>query len=130
MPSSGLSAARLNPDPASTSPFDQLDPLRTRSTSGLSHMASNQALELVAQCNEVSRNLSMANQQAHKFRVEWDEWSGEETKPQDHEGQEEIFHDPAEQSTMMVPAEDPAIDRSGLQDRVFRSLIDLTPIQH
>ena len=36
MPSSGLSAARLNPDPASTSPFDQLDPLRTQSNSGLS----------------------------------------------------------------------------------------------
>ena len=36
MPSSGLSAARLNLDPASTSPFDQLDPLRTRSISGLS----------------------------------------------------------------------------------------------
>ena len=31
---------------------------------------------------------------------------------------------------MIVPTEDPAIDRSGLQERVFRSLIDLTPIQH
>ena len=164
MPSSGLSAAWLNLDPASTSLFDQLDPLRTRSTSGLSprdpssksqntdditsvvrqianlnrhvttlegklvtrivvcesdvNMASNQALELVAQYNEVSRNLSIAIQQVHKLRAEWDEWSGEETKPQDHEGQEEIFHDPAEQSTMIVPTEDPAIERSGLQDRV------------
>ena len=31
---------------------------------------------------------------------------------------------------MIVPTEDSAIERSGLQDRVFRSLIDLTPIQH
>ena len=36
MPVNGLSAARLNPDPASTSPFDQLDPLRTQSNPGLS----------------------------------------------------------------------------------------------
>ena len=64
------------------------------------------------------------------MRAEWDEWNGIETRPQDHEGQEEIFHDPAEQSTMIVPTEDPVIERSGLQDRVFRSLIDLTPIQH
>ena len=93
------------------------------------NMASNQALELVAQYNEVSRNLSMAIQRVHKWRAEWDEWSGEE-RQQDHEGQEEIFHDPAEQSTMIVPTEDPAVDRSGLQDRVFRSLIDLSPVQH
>ena len=31
---------------------------------------------------------------------------------------------------MIVPTEDPVIERSSLQDRVFRSLIDLTPIQH
>ena len=31
------------------------------------NMASNQALELVAQQNEVSRNLSMAIQQVHKL---------------------------------------------------------------
>ena len=131
MPSSGLSAVRLDLDPASTSPFDQLDPLRTQSNSGLSprdpnlrsqnmedltsvvkqienlnrhvttlegklvtrieacesdvNMASNQALELVAQYNEVSRNLSMAIQQVHKLRAEWDEWNGEETRPQDQE---------------------------------------------
>ena len=42
-------------------------------------MASNQALELVAQYNEVSKNLSMAIQQVHKLRAEWDEWNGEET---------------------------------------------------
>ena len=94
------------------------------------NMASNQALELVAQYNEVSRNLSMAIQQVHKLRAEWDEWNGEETRPQDQENQEEIVHDPAEQSTMVVPTADPALDRSGLQDRVFRSWIDLSPIQH
>ena len=172
----GLSAARLNLDPASTSPFDQLDPLRTQSISGLSprdpssrsqntddlasvvrqitnlnrHVttlesklvtrievcesdvstASNQALELVAQYNEVSIILSNPSQQLHKLTSEWDECNGEETRSQDHEGQEEIVHDPAEQSTMIVPTEDPVIERSGLQDRVFRSLIDLTPIQH
>ena len=59
------------------------------------NMASNQALELVAQYNEVSRNLSMAIQQVHKLRAEWDEWNGEETRPQDQENQDEIFHDPA-----------------------------------
>ena len=36
MPSSGLSASRLDPGSATTSPFDQLDPLRTHPTSGLS----------------------------------------------------------------------------------------------
>ena len=36
MPSSALSAAQLNLDPASASPFDQLDPLRTQSIPGLS----------------------------------------------------------------------------------------------
>ena len=72
----------------------------------------------------------MAIQQVHKLRAEWDEWNGEEARPQDQENQEEIFHDPAEQSTMVVPNENPTIDRSGLQERVFRSLIDLSPIQH
>ena len=92
-------------------------------------MASNQALELAAQYNEVSRNLSMAIQQVHQLRAEWDEWNGEETKPQDQESPEEIFHDPAEQSTIVAPSADQAINRSNLQDRVFRSLIDLSPIQ-
>ena len=40
------------------------------------------------------------------LRAEWDEWNGEETRQQDQEGQEEIFHDPAEQSTMIVPTEE------------------------
>ena len=93
-------------------------------------MASSQALELMAQYNEVSKNLSNVIQQVHKLRAEWNDWNDDETGAQDHEGQEEIFHDPAEQSTMIVPMEDPAIERSGLQDRVFKSLIDLTPIQH
>ena len=82
-------------------------------------MASNQALELAAQYNEVSRNLSMAIQQVHQLRAEWDEWNGEETNPQDEESQEEIFHDPAEQSTIVAPSADRAVNRSNLQDRVF-----------
>ena len=175
MPSSGLSAARLNPGSASTSPFDQLDPLRTQSNQGLglqnqgskSHqtddlasvvrqitnlnkyvtmlegklvtrievcesdvnMASSQAIELAAQYNEVSLNLSSVIQQVHKLRADWNEWNGndEETQQYDHENQEEIFHDPAEQSTMLVPVEDPVMHRSDLQDRVFRSLIDSSP---
>ena len=61
----------------------------------------------------------MAIQQVHKLRAEWDEWNGEETRPQDQEDQEEIFHDPAEQSTMIVPTENLPIDRSGPQDRVL-----------
>ena len=86
----------------------------------------------MTQYNEVSRNLSNVIQQVHKLRAEWNDWSDddEEKRPQDQEGQEEIFHDPVEQSTMIVPTEDPVIERSSLQDRVFRSLIDLTRIQH
>ena len=177
MPSSGLSAARLNPGSASTSPFDQLDPLRTQSDQGLSpqdqgsksgqmtdtasvvrqinnlnkyvtmlegklvtrievcendvNMASSQAIELATQFNEVSQNLSKVIQQVHNLRAEWNDWNenDDETQQYDHENPEEIFHDPAEQSTMLVPAENPVIQRSDLQDRVFRSLIDLSPIQ-
>ena len=174
MPSSGLSAARLNPDPASTSPFDQLDPLRTHPTSGSSlwdrnldpqdkgdlasvvrkienlnryvtalegklvtrievcesdvAMASNQAIELSTQYNEVTRNLSLAIKQVHKLKAEWDEWNGEEDQLQDQEKSEEIFHDPAEQSTLLVPSMDQE-NQSSLQDRGLRSLIDLSPIQ-
>ena len=47
-----------------------------------------QALELVAQYNEVSRNLSNVTQQVHKLRAEWNDWNDddEETRPQDQEG--------------------------------------------
>ena len=43
-------------------------------------MASNQAVGLAAQYNEVTRNLSAAIQQVHKLRAEWNEWN-EEDKP-------------------------------------------------
>ena len=89
-------------------------------------MAGTQAVELATQYNEVSRNLSTVVQQVHKLRAEWDEWNGEEDKPQDQESQEEIFHDPAEQSTIFVPSADEAVNQSMLQ---VRSLIDLSPIQ-
>ena len=92
-------------------------------------MAGTQAVELATQYNEVSRNLSTVIQQVHKLRAEWDEWNGEEDKPQDQESPEEIFHDPAEQSTIFVPSADQAANQSMLQDRGFRSLIDLSPIQ-
>ena len=46
-------------------------------------MATTLAVELAAQCNEVSRNLSIAIQQVHKLRAEWDESNDEEDKPQD-----------------------------------------------
>ena len=173
MPSSGLSASRLNPGSATTSPFDQLDPLRTHPNSGLSlrdpssssqnqtdiasvvkqienlnrhvtalegklvarievcegdvAMASNQAVGLATQYNEVSRNLSAAIQQVHKLRAEWNEWNGEDDEPQDQDSPEEIFHDPAEQSTF--PSVDQGMNQSNIQDRGLRSLIDLSPIQ-
>ena len=92
-------------------------------------MASNQAAGLATQYNEVIRNLSAAIQQVHKLRAEWNEWNGEEEKPQDQESPEEIFHDPAEQSTILVPSADQVINQSMIQDRGFRSLIDLSPIQ-
>ena len=92
-------------------------------------MASNQAVELATQYNEASRNLSMAIQQVHQLRAEWDEWNGEETKPQDQESPEEIFHDPAEQPTILMPSADQVMNQSNLSDRGFRSLIDLSPIQ-
>ena len=95
-------------------------------------MASSQAVELATQYNEVSLNLSGVIQQVHKLHADWNDWNGndEETQQYDHENQEEIFHDPAEQSTMLMPVEDPVIQRSDLQDGVFRSLIDSSPIQH
>ena len=92
-------------------------------------MASNQAVGLATQYNEVTRNLSAAIQQVHKLRAEWNEWNGEEVKPQDHESLEEIFHDPAEQSTLLVPSVDQEVNQSNLQERSLRSLIDLSPIQ-
>ena len=64
----------------------------------------------------MSRNLSTVIQQVHKLRAEWDEWNGEEDKPQDQESPEEIFHDQAEQSTLFVPSADQPI-QSMLQDR-------------
>ena len=39
-------------------------------------MACNQAVELATQHNEVSGNLSVAIQQVHRLRAEWDEWNG------------------------------------------------------
>ena len=75
-------------------------------------MAGNQAVELAAQYNEVSINLSIVIQQVHKLRAEWDEWNGEEDKPQDQERPEEIFHDQAEQSTLSVPSADQPINQS------------------
>ena len=92
-------------------------------------MASNQAVGLATQYNEVTRNLSAAIQQAHKLRAEWNELNGEEDKPQAHESLEEIFHDPAEQSTLLVPPGDQEVNQSNLQERSLRSLIDLSPIQ-
>ena len=41
-------------------------------------MASNQAVGLATQYNEVTRNLSVAIQQVHKLRAEWNEWNGED----------------------------------------------------
>ena len=92
-------------------------------------MASNQAVGLATQYNEVTRNLSAAIQQVHKLRAEWNEWNGEEDKPQDQESLEEIFHDPAEQSTLLVPSVDQDMNQSNIQERGLRSLIDLSPIQ-
>ena len=92
-------------------------------------MAGTQAVELATQYNEVSKNLSTVIQQVHKLRAEWDEWNGEEKTHQDQESPEEIFHDPAEQSTLFVPSVDQPMKQSMLQDRGFRSLIDLSPIQ-
>ena len=92
-------------------------------------MASNQAVGLATQYNEVTRNLSAAIQQVHKLRAEWNEWNGEEDKPQDQESPEEIFHDPAEQSTLLVPSVDQDVNQSNIQDRSFRSSIDPSPIQ-
>ena len=92
-------------------------------------MAGTQAVELATQYNEVSKNLSTVIQQVHKLRAEWDEWNGEEDTHQGQESPEEIFHDPAEQSTLFVPSADQPIKQSMLQDRGFRSLIDLSPIQ-
>ena len=92
-------------------------------------MAGTQAVELATQYNEVSKNLSTVIQQVHKLRAEWDEWNGQEDTHQDQESPEEIFHDPAEQSTLFVPSADQPIKQSMLQDRGSRSLIDLSPIQ-
>ena len=65
------------------------------------------------------------------MRAEWKKWNGEEDKPQDHESLEEIFHDPAEQSTLLVPSVDQRVNQSNLQERSLdhRSLIDLSPLQ-
>ena len=92
-------------------------------------MASTQAVELATQYNEVSRNLSVAIQEVHKLRAEWDEWNDEEDKSQDQESSKEIFHDPAEQSTILVPSGDQGVIQLNAQDRSIRSLIDLSPIQ-
>ena len=80
-------------------------------------MASNQAVGLATQHNEVTRNLSSAIQQVHKLRAEWNEWNGEEDKPQDQESLEEIFHDPAEQSTLLVPSVDQDMNQTNIQGR-------------
>ena len=66
MPSSGLGAARLNPGSASTSPFDQLDPLRTQSNQGLSprnqgsrsHQTDDLA-SVVKQINNLNKYVTM-----------------------------------------------------------------------
>ena len=92
-------------------------------------MASNQAVGLATQYNEVTRNLSTAIQQVNKLKAEWNEWNGEEDKPQDQESPEEIFHDPAKHSTLLVPSVDQDVNQSNIQDRSPRSLIDLSPIQ-
>ena len=63
------------------------------------------------------------------MRSEWNEWNGEDDKPQDQDSPEEIFHDPAEQSTLLVPSVDQDMNQSNIQDRGLRSLIDLSPIQ-
>ena len=52
-----------------------------------------------------------------------------EDKPQDQESPEEIFHDPAEQSTLLMPSVDQDMNQSNIQDRGLGSLIDLSPIQ-
>ena len=91
-------------------------------------MASNQAVVLATQYNEVARNLSTVIQQVHKLRAEWDEWNSED-KPQHQESPEEIFLDPAEQSTLFVPSADQPINQSMIQDRPCGSLIDLSPVQ-
>ena len=67
-------------------------------------ISSNQAVGSAAQYNEVTRNLSAAIQQVHKFRAEWNEWNGGEDNLQDQESPEEIVHDQAEQSTLLVPS--------------------------
>ena len=47
----------------------------------------------------------------------------------DKGGLEEIFHAPAEQTTILVPSVDQGVIQSSSQDGGFRSLIDLSPIQ-
>ena len=63
------------------------------------------------------------------MRAEWNEWNGGEDNLQDQESPEEIFHDSAEQSTLLVPSLDQDANQSNIQDRSFRSSIDLSPIQ-
>ena len=72
---------------------------------------ASQAVGLATQYNEVTRNLSAAIQ-VHKLRAEWNEWNGEEVKPQDHESLAKIFHVPPEQSTLFVPSVDQDVNQS------------------
>ena len=80
-------------------------------------MASNQAVGLATQYNEVTRNLSAAIQQVHQLRAEWNEWNGGEDNLPDQESLKEIFHDPAEQSTLLVPSLDQDANQLNIQDR-------------
>ena len=48
-------------------------------------------------------------------------------KPQDQESSEEIFHDPAEQSTLLVPSLGEDMNQSNVQDGGLISSIDLSP---
>ena len=86
-------------------------------------MANQQCLTLVDNYNDLAINLTNVIRQVHELRNEWKEWHEEEEDPQD-QGEEEVFHDP-EQSTLLVPSR----EQSSQQDQVYRSLIDLTPIQ-
>ena len=67
MPSSGLSASRPNPGSASTSPFDQLDPLRTHADSGLSLRDPNSSSQNKGDLASVVRQIENLKQICYHF---------------------------------------------------------------
>ena len=67
MPSNGLSAARLNPGSASTSPFDQLDPLRTQLDQGLSPRGQGSKVYQTDDLASVVRQINNLNKYVTKL---------------------------------------------------------------